>query len=156
PDDAGALLVVKTTHGSKYASDLKRLRSVIATKPNIRLIDEIWSAEDIAGLIAAANVYISLHRSEGFGLTIAEAILRSVPVVTTNWSGNTDFCCPKSIWLIGYKLVLAQSTDSVATFRDGVWAEPDVQQAASALAEIFRDGARARQQAEAARTYADR
>ena len=150
-----AYLVIKASHGVDHQTDLAQLVSYIGSTPNILLVDEIWSSEEISGLISDADVYISLHRSEGFGLTIAEALLRATPIVATNWSGNTDFCCPHSTSLIGYKLVAADTKDSVSAFHGGQWAEPDIDEAAHALQVIFEDNDRARKRAEHAKTYAE-
>jgi glycosyltransferase involved in cell wall biosynthesis len=150
-----AHLIIKTTHGSNYPSDLASLKSFIGDTPNIFLVDEIWGSEEISGLISEANAYISLHRSEGFGLTIAEAILRRTPVIATNWSGNTDFCCPHSTSLIGFELVAAQSNDTVSAFHGGHWAAPSVDEAAKALRFIFEDKEQAHTKAEDAKTYAE-
>ena len=155
PLPIGAYLVIKTTHGQSYKPDLARLNSFISNSPNIILIDGIWSSEEISGLISQSNVYISLHRSEGFGLTIAEAIMRSVPVIATNWSGNIDFCCPRSTSLVGHKLVTVASNDTVAAFHSGYWADPDVAEAALALRRILGDQDEARKKADDAKIFAE-
>jgi len=59
----------------------------------------------MAGLVASADVVLSLHRAEGFGLLLAEAMLHEVPVVATNWSGNVDFMSAEDSGLVGYRLV---------------------------------------------------
>jgi glycosyltransferase involved in cell wall biosynthesis len=69
------------------------------------LCDGFWQREETQGLLACSDLYLSLHRSEGFGLTIAEAMLMNVPVMVTNWSGNTGFCTPDNSFLIDYKRV---------------------------------------------------
>ena len=83
---------------------------------------------------------MSLHRSEGFGLTLAEAIAAAVPIVATNWSGNTDFCRPDLHFPVDYRLVPVKDDHlSFAGIQDAVWAEPSVEHAAHQLRRV-RDG----------------
>ena len=84
-------------------------------------------------LYGEADAVISLHRSEGFGLVIAEAMLRGVPVVATGWSGNTDFLSKATGMPIGYDLVPAVDPQDTYDFSETVWAEPRIEEAAQAL-----------------------
>jgi len=149
-----AYLIIKTTDGNKHASDLAQIRGEIQDLPNVIVIDEMWDKSDISGLIQDSSVYVSLHRSEGFGLNIAEAILRNIPVVTTNWSGNIDFCCPSAVHLIESRLVPVASDHPEFSNMRGNWADPDVNMAAASLTTIFANFDAARQRAIAARNYA--
>src|SRR6185437_12691315 len=69
----------------------RELDAAIAGAGNIRLIEGMLPEADMAGLMAAADIVISLHRSEGFGLVPAQAMARGKPVIATSWSGNLDF-----------------------------------------------------------------
>lgn len=88
---------------------------------------------EIGQLIAASSVLLSPHRSEGFGLTIAEAFLAGIPVLATGWSGNMDFMETTPEMQIGYTLVPVR--DPVRIYRAAglKWAEPDVDDAAAKL-----------------------
>ena len=135
--DAGAELVLKVSDGPRYPTDKARLEAEIGPSSNIRLIDEVSDADQLAELLASADAYISLHRSEGFGLTLAEAIAAEVPVVATNWSGNTDFCCPDLSFPVDYKLVAVRDAHpSFAGIKAARWAEPSVEHAAVQLRRI--------------------
>jgi glycosyltransferase involved in cell wall biosynthesis len=76
---------------------------------------------------------LSLHRSEGFGLVLAEAMLLGKPVIATAWSGNLTFMDDSSAALVGYRLVAAQ--DPRQTYTGASWAEPDQ---ATAVAQLRR------------------
>lgn len=132
-NDPKALLVIKTNSGGD-GPDKKNILERIKPYGNIRLIDAIWSREELLGLMNDSNAYISLHRSEGFGLPIAEAMMMGTPVVVTNWSGNTDFCNPQNSCLIDATLIPVQS--GYAEFKQLQhlkWADAIVPQAAEAL-----------------------
>jgi glycosyltransferase involved in cell wall biosynthesis len=133
-DDRTAELVLKTSYGDRYAADKARLLAEIGSAANIRLIDAVWSEAEMAALVQSASVYLSLHRSEGFGLPIAEAIMAETPVLATAWSGNEDFCSRHDTYLCDYTLVPFRDThpdyEQVANAR---WAEPSVAHAAEQL-----------------------
>lgn len=92
---------------------------------------------DLDGLTAACDVYLSLHRAEGFGLGMAEAMSQGKPVVATSWSANTEFCRPDTAWCIPYRMVPVQPHEYMVATKE--WAEADVEAAAAALREIRND-----------------
>lgn len=141
PGKENACLVFKI---GTIGKDRDRLIVMTKNHPNIRFIEDIWPREDILGLIETADVYASLHRSEGFGLGMAEAMMLGTPVVTTGWSGNTDFCNEQNSFPVSYKMVPVQSTHSeFAKAGMSVWAEADVKQAAGILRSIYENPATA-------------
>lgn len=136
-DDESAELVLKTSQGHRYPNDRGRLAAAARGLRNVRVIDEVWPDGRVLDLLGSADVYISLHRSEGFGLTIAEAIMREVPVVVTNWSGNTDFCPSEYAFTVDYDLVpFADVHTDYSEVSEAQWAEPSVAHAAMHLRAI--------------------
>lgn len=138
--DEGAELILKVSDGDRYPADRARLWAEIGDAGNVTLVDSVWGEEELAAFIASADGYLSLHRSEGYGLTLAEAIAAGVPVVATNWSGNVDFCRPDLCFPVDFDLVPAR--DGHLCFDDtegAVWAEPSVAHAAIQLRRL-RDG----------------
>ena len=96
-DRADRLLLLRVTNPHHFPADFARLRAA-TDRPNIRIDTRTLAAEDNHALMAACDIVLSLHRSEGFGLVPAEAMLLGVSVVATDWSGNVDFhgrglCC---------------------------------------------------------------
>jgi glycosyltransferase involved in cell wall biosynthesis len=89
-------------------------------------------------LIAGSDAVISLHRSEGFGLVLAEAMLAEVPVIATAWSGNTDFIDDDCAIPIPYKLIPATDAQGLYDAPESHWAEPDTEAAARALRRLRR------------------
>ncbi len=118
-------------------------------------MQETLSRADMAALVASADTVLSLHRAEGFGLLMAEAMLHGVPAVATGWSGNVDFMTPDDSGLVKYTLVPVDDPQGTYTVPGAQWAEADVGDAAAWLkrlrdrtAELRRQmGLRARENA---------
>ncbi len=122
-------LVIKTLAHEHYAEELAFLKRLAASDPRIRVMDIVLSHEEIAGLTNVCDCYVSLHRSEGFGRGMAEAMHLGKPVIATGYSGNVDFMTPATSCLVDYSLVPVK--DGEYPHSEGqVWAEPDVAQAA--------------------------
>jgi glycosyltransferase involved in cell wall biosynthesis len=139
-----ATLLIKTTGGDIFSTDLKLLRKTIRG-PNVILLDKLMTRAQAYGLIAMADCFVSLHRSEGFGLGLAEAMLMAKPVIATGYSGNLDFMNRNNSLLVDYELVEIKEDRPIYT-RGNVWAEPSIEQAAAYMRDIYerRDDARAR------------
>jgi len=130
-----ALLVLKISRGSHDPENLAHLREEEA-KGQILIIDSVMPRSDATALMACCDAYASLHRSEGFGLTMAEAMLLGKPVVATGYSGNCDFMTKRSSYLVGYdKVVINRNLPQYPT---GIaWAEPDEEEASEHLRRIY-------------------
>ena len=137
-EDESALLVIKAQHGED-APALSAALKEKARGPNVRVTDEIWSKDRAAALIAAADALISLHRAEGFGLTLAEAMAAGTPVIATAWSGNLDFMAPDYEGLVPASETPVEDAQSI--YAGQHWAAPDVQRAAELLQRLRTDAA---------------
>lgn len=111
------------------------LEAEAARHPRIRIVTAGMTYPQILGLYRACDVYVSLHRAEGLGLGMAEAMTLGVPVIATDWSGNTTFMRHSNSCLVDYELVPVRG--SVSAYRerdlagDARWAEPDLSHAAA-------------------------
>ena len=103
-DAPDRLLAIKVIDNGTHQAR-QELDAAIAGAGNIRLIEGMLPEADMAGLMAAADIVISLHRSEGFGLVLAQAMALGKPVVATAWSGNLDFMNERNSAQVSYKLV---------------------------------------------------
>ena len=143
-------LVVKTSFGERHPEELARLR--VAAADNVHVIDEVYTNEEIHGLMACADAYVSLHRSEGLGLTMAEAMLLGRPVVATRYSGNLDFMDDENSLLVNCWIV--RSDRAVPPYGDTPrWAEPDIEHAAQQMRRLVSDREWARQLGERGRAH---
>jgi glycosyltransferase involved in cell wall biosynthesis len=138
-DDRTTRLIVKGSNLSSLPQAVALLKDAANSAPNVVFMDEVLSAAGIAGLYDEADVFVSLHRSEGFGLTIAMAMLRGVPVIATGWSGNVDFLNNETGIPIRYRLIPAKDEQGTYHHPNMMWAEPDVDEAATALRRLRAD-----------------
>ncbi len=139
-DRVDRLLVLKIGNPGHFPEDFAEISAAAAAR-NIRLLTETMPAADAHALTACADIVLSLHRSEGFGLVPAEAMLLGVPVVATGWSANLDFMDAESAALVPYTLIPARDPRGVFEAPGAVWAEPDIAAAAAALRGLADDPA---------------
>lgn len=145
-----AHLVVKLHGRLNRGEELEALMSMVDADPRIHLIDRVLTRAELAGLQQSADAFISLHRSEGFGLNIAECMAAGKVVIATAYGGNTDFCTSDNSLLVGYALRRLASDDY--PHADGqAWADPDHDQAVAAVRAALGGGALPREVAAAAR-----
>ena len=135
-------LVFKTMR-AKTRPDLlahaEKLAQELGISEKLTMIHTYIPERDIFGLTNACDVYLSLHRGEGFGITLAEAMAMGKPVVCTNWSSTTEFCIPDCTIPIPYKLVPVRPDQVDHPYYQEVkeWAEPDIDAAAAALRTLY-------------------
>jgi glycosyltransferase involved in cell wall biosynthesis len=127
------ILLMKVGNIEHAPDDFASITDAVAGATNIRLETRTLPAGDVHALTAASDIVLSLHRSEGFGLVLAEAMLLGKPVIATGWSGNMTFMDDSSAALVGYRLVAAQ--DPRQTYTGASWADPDQ---ATAVAQLRR------------------
>ena len=148
PADA-ARLVIKTINGDEQPDVLAAMRAR-AAQSVVTIEDGYWSAEDLRDLTAGCDAYVSLHRSEGLGLTIADAMGQGKPVIATGWSGNMDFMNEESSYPVHYDLV--EIAASIGPYTRGEhWAEPSIEHAAELMRYVMEHPEEARERGEVAR-----
>ena len=134
-----------------------RLRAMLSKIPNVILINQPLDRTATFSLYGQADAVISLHRSEGFGLVPAEGMLAGRPVISTDWSGPTDFLNKENGVPVGYKLVAASDPQGFYEHPSMTWAEPDVYDAAGKLNSLldrrFRTHIGARAQRDASEQF---
>ncbi len=146
----GPILVLKCINGEQDLESLERLRLTVAGRADIYLLEEYLAPEMKNALMADCDCYVSLHRSEGFGLTMAEAMAYGKPVIATNYSGNVDFMHEGNSLLIPYTPVpIPKGCDPYPAGTQ--WADPDINAAATAMRRVFDDPIAARELGEQAR-----
>jgi glycosyltransferase involved in cell wall biosynthesis len=144
-----AVLMVKCTNASYYPKERRELHRA-AKSLNVRFIDEVLDRAQLNGLYAMSDCYLSLHRGEGLGLTIVEAMLAGTPVIATGYSGCMEFMTPENSYPAPYRLVEI-GRDLFPYGKASLWAEPDLDAAAGLLRHVKDSPDEARRKAEAAR-----
>ncbi|PZW45875.1 glycosyltransferase involved in cell wall biosynthesis [Humitalea rosea] len=135
-DQPDRILVLKT-HGTATAGPgWAEVAAAAAARPNIRVIDADLPRAEMWALMAAADVVVSLHRAEGFGFAIAEAMALGRPVVATDWSGNRDFMHGPGVHPVPARLIPARDPQATYDFPAMSWADPDLDAAAAILRRI--------------------
>ncbi|MDH3834909.1 MAG: glycosyltransferase family 4 protein, partial [Nitrosopumilus sp.] len=122
-EEENVVLVIKSINGSKSPLENKKLQQVCQRK-NIILFDEHMDRDKIYSLLASSDCYVSLHRSEGHGFTIAEAMYAKKPVIATSYGGNTDFMNVNNSFPVKYN-VKKLERDHGAYKKGSIWADPD-------------------------------
>jgi Glycosyl transferases group 1 len=146
PPGSGAKLVIKSINHEHHPHAHERLLLASAEHPDVRLIDYYVTASEKNSMISSADCYVSLHRAEGLGLTPAEALCMGKPVIATRYGGNLEFMNDRNSWLVDYEMVPIGPGQTPYP-ADGEWADPDVEQAARYMREIFEDPGAARERA---------
>jgi glycosyltransferase involved in cell wall biosynthesis len=135
-DGEGPVLIIKTINGDKRCLEMEKLRYAARARSDIILMDGYLSHVENNTLTALSDCYVSLHRAEGFGLSLAEAMALGKPVIATAYSGNLDFMtrensylCPSSRCQVG--------PDREPYPTESYWSEPDLQAATGLLRYVF-------------------
>ena len=146
----GPVLIVKTMNGHQRWASHQRVLAAADGRNDIRVWDETLDRADQMALVAAADCMVSLHRSEGLGLHLAEAMWLGTPTIATRYSGNLDFMNDENSLLIDAELVHVEHGQGVYP-PTAKWAAPDLEQAAAAMRRIAADAALAARLAAAGR-----
>jgi len=130
-----ATLFIKSSRADKRSV---MMMCEAAVDAKIMITDTVLSREEINALYRLCDCYVSLHRSEGFGLTPAEAMAAGKPVIATAYGGNMDFMTAENSYLVRY--VLTELKRDYTPYQKGwVWADPDINHAAELMRHVYED-----------------
>jgi glycosyltransferase involved in cell wall biosynthesis len=137
-NDPESVLIVKT-HNLDRSKDAQTVLEKYAGISNIIIINEHFSKEKLHSLIQKSDVLISLHGSEGFGLTMAEAMYFGKPVIATGYSGNLQFMNAENSFLVNAEKV-SYGSDDLNYDSNTIWSEPSLEEASQYLKKIYQGG----------------
>ena len=149
-DDPAAVLVLKTTGGASHASDFEKVCSSLSSfgiAERTVIIDRDLSETEVLSLTGAMDAYISLHRGEGLGLGMLEAMSLGVPVIATAFGGNTEFTKEDTSFLVPFEMAPCPPNSIFASYVSK-WAEPNIEAAAKHLSFVRKNPDAARKKAE--------
>jgi len=154
-NDESVRLTVKVKNLEYDPLLAQKLGEVVKRYSNIELIDRHLEDDEMAALYDDADTYVSLHRAEGFGLTISDAMSRGIPVIVTGYSGNMEFCDASDTCLVAYDL--RPVGHNRPRYRsDDLWAEPSMDDAVRAFGDMVANYGRWLEKALHARTRVQR
>ena len=133
-DDVTLVIKVNHARSSKHTERFAALAQLAADDPRVILMMDSLSRVDLWELYASTDVFVSLHRAEGLGLGLMEAMAVGKPTIATAWSGNMDFCTDANCMLVPYRMVPVSAVHpNYRGERSQNWADPDADAAASAM-----------------------
>lgn len=153
-DDPSARLIVKVSNVNACQQGLEKLNEAAHGLSNIEIISGASPRATLDQLHGDSDVLISLHRAEGFGLVLAEAMQQGLVVMATNWSGNIDFLNSDNGIPVPFVLIPASDSQKTYDHPDMMWAEPDISAAAEALKKLRSNAILRRHLEEAAQSFA--
>lgn len=151
-------LVIKTQNRTKVTDPVQQkiweeVDALLVGDDRIFILDETLVYDDLLRLKKGSDCYISLHKSEGWGFGMIEAMNLKVPVVATGYSGNMDFCSAERVWLVDFEEVPLEQDDYIFVREGQKWAEPDIDDAARQLHAVYSDDATRKAKATAAHAF---
>lgn len=131
-------LVLKVNSGDQVAALDQLYSDIDGLQDRVTVINKIMSDNEIKNLVRCCDAFISLHRSEGYGRGISEAMYLGKPVIATAYSGNLDFMHPDTTFPVQYELISVED-GAYPHWRGQVWANPDTEQAAHYMMKLVDD-----------------
>lgn len=129
-------LVIKINNCTN--EEIEVLKKELEGYPNVYFISQIMDRNHVNSLIRCVDAVVSLHRAEGFGLVLAEAMMLGTPTIATNWSSNTEFMTKETACLVDCQLVKLKK--DLGLFKKGNrWADPDIEQASIYMRQLYED-----------------
>jgi glycosyltransferase involved in cell wall biosynthesis len=136
--DEKVTLLIKSSNGDRHAESLMQLLDVAAHDRRILVRDDMLERHDLQALHRCIDVYVSLHRCEGFGLGMAEAMCIGKPVVATAYSGNMEFMTTANSCLVDYRMIAVRHGEYPHA-EGQQWADPDPRHAARHMRSLYQD-----------------
>jgi SAM-dependent methyltransferase len=148
----GPVLILKSINGPRRMEAFERVKVAAARRPGVSVLDGYLSRDALIRILSSCDCYVSLHRAEGFGLTMAEAMVLGKPVIATGFSGNLTFMTEENAYLVRHQP--ARIPEGCDPYPAGAeWAEPDIEHAAELMRRVYEHpeealekGARARRE----------
>lgn len=136
----GAALVIKVQNSADNPEDVAALKQAVRDLPGTVLITGTLTREEIYQLESACDCFVSLHRSEGFGLAVAECMYLGKPVISTDWSATAEFVNESNGCPVRCDVVPIEKTHGPYV-KGQLWAEPDIAHAADWMRRLLTDRA---------------
>ncbi|HYG44142.1 MAG TPA: glycosyltransferase [Bordetella sp.] len=141
-DDVVLVIKTFTNPHNQVHEWLEQARAARPAYPKVQVIEADLGDAQLKGLYQRCHALLAPSKAEGFGLPLAEAMLSGLPVITTAWSGQLEFCTPETAWLVDYDFEYVQSHLGIF---DSVWANPKIDALRDAIRNVYEATPEARQ-----------
>ncbi|MDX7952826.1 glycosyltransferase [Lichenihabitans sp. Uapishka_5] len=148
-------LIVKSSASTMHPEIREAIQAAARHDGRITVIDAHLSRPELLSLMKAADCYVSMHRSEGFGLGMAEAMAMGKPVIATGYSGNTEFVTEETGYPVSYALRKVGPRDYVHFASNQMWAEPSEASCMAAMVRVVSNPEEAAEKARAGRSFVE-
>ena len=138
PQDVGVYLVLKVSNLHQNPGFSNYLDLLVKRDPRFIVLRETLEPTEISGLMCACNCYVSPHRSEGFGLTVAEAMFHGIPAIATDYGGTVDFVSEEVGFPLAYRLIEVERGEGPYP-KGAIWSEPSSEHLKELLALAVAD-----------------
>lgn len=140
PEETHVGLILKMLYSENAQEHVNKLKKLLAPYKNIYYITQFLSDKEMRTLLQVSDAFVTLHRSEGFGLLPLEAMSLGTPVISTEWSGNMEYMNHKNTALVGCSMIPVDGQYVGSTKGDGLmWADPDIDEAAAHMRRMVSD-----------------
>lgn len=136
-ENSQATLVIKSINESQYPQAAEELKDLAEGQSNIIFLDSYLNPYENSALLELSDVHLSLHRAEGYGINLADALARKTAVIATGYSGNLDFMDEKGSVLVPYELSAVRNYAGLKV--ESVWAEADIDFASAKLRDFYEN-----------------
>lgn len=150
--DERVLLFLKSTNAEIAEGEFNKLKAEAGNASNIKIVNGFWDRQYLTGLMRNCDCYVSPHRAEGFGLTVAEAMFCGKPVIATDYSATSEFMNVNNSFPVRYTLKVMEK-DFYQYKKGGKWAEPDISHIADLMRQMFESPEQAKQIGDNAAEY---
>jgi glycosyltransferase involved in cell wall biosynthesis len=155
PKAGGPQLLIKTINAPLRPLAEEELLWAAHGRGDIHVLDRSLTSDELSGVMSACDCYVSLHRAEGFGLTMAEAMAIGKPVIATAYSGNVDFMNAENSYLLDYTMGRVGAECEIYP-PDGEWADPSIEHASQLMKRVYAEPAEAKAKGAQARADVSR
>ncbi|MBV8800034.1 MAG: glycosyltransferase family 4 protein [Alphaproteobacteria bacterium] len=130
---------VDPQHPGNAQGQWEELSRASAGDRRIHVVTERYSEAQMQQLMRRTSCVVSLHRAEGFGYVLSDALALGLPVIATDYSGNTDFCDSENSYPVAYRLIPVRAQGAYWEDEEAIWADPDVDSAAAQMRQVYSD-----------------
>lgn len=136
---AKARLILKV-NGAEMAPEVMQqlINDLKEIANHVTIIRQLMSDNEVKNLVRCCDCFVSLHRSEGYGKGMAEAMALGKPVIATGFSGNMDFMNPEVSFPVNYSLIPLK-TGEYPHYENQIWADPDIENATNYMVKLIDD-----------------